>query len=233
MGSSRSTTEQKATIPAWAEAAARDVLSRAKDVSRIPYAPYYGPDVAAMTPMQVAAMQGTNQMAAAFGSPTVDVTAGMPTAQNYDGMMAYSAAPMYEAALAELERRQPGTFAALRAPFIDPITGAGGGRSASYSAPAAVPSPYVPTLAPTMPAERGGREMEYGGGRSEGRSTTSMATLGSYMPGGVNTRNPASLSNRVAAAATSRPQGAPTQSDRPVSRSSASGGGSGGMGGGK
>lgn len=158
MGSSRSTTEQKATIPAWAEAAAQDVLSRAKDVSRIPYAPYYGPDVAAMTPMQVAAMQGTNQMAAAFGSPTVDVTAGMPTAQNYDGMMAYSAAPMYEAALAELERRQPGTFAALRAPFVDPMTGAGGGGSSSYSAPAAGPSPYVPTLAPRMTAERGGRD---------------------------------------------------------------------------
>jgi uncharacterized protein YjdB len=45
-----------------------------------------------------------------------------------------------------------------------------------------------------------------------------MATPGSYMPGGVNTKNPGSRVNQ-AAAALSRPQGAPTQANKPVARS--------------
>jgi hypothetical protein len=99
-------------------------LGRADELSRIGYTPYYGPDVAAMTPMQVAAMQGTNQMASAFGMPTADPMAGMPAATNYGGMPAYSSGDLYDQALAELERRMPGQFAAMRAPFIDPVTGA-------------------------------------------------------------------------------------------------------------
>jgi hypothetical protein len=44
-----------------------------------------------------------------------------------------------------------------------------------------------------------------------------MATLGSYMPGGVNTNNPGSRVNQ-AVASLSRPQGKPTQANRPVAR---------------
>jgi hypothetical protein len=44
-----------------------------------------------------------------------------------------------------------------------------------------------------------------------------MATIGSYLPGGVNTNNPGSRINQ-AAAALSRPQGAPTQANKPVAR---------------
>ena len=122
MGGGSKTTEVK--IPEWLEDAGKEALARSRDVSRIPYAAYYGPDVAAMTPMQVAAMRGTNQMAEAFGSPTADVTAGMPPAQDYGGMSAYSAGPMYDAALEELKNRQPGTYNAIMGQFIDPITGA-------------------------------------------------------------------------------------------------------------
>jgi hypothetical protein len=139
MGGGSKSTEVK--IPQWLEDAGKEALARSRDVSRIPYAAYYGPDVAAMTPMQVAAMRGTNQMAEAFGSPTADVTAGMPPAQDYGGMSAYSAGPMYDAALAELERRQPGTYNAIMGQFIDPITGqmpvgatAAGGAGASANA---------------------------------------------------------------------------------------------------
>ena len=115
MGGGKTTTS--VTVPEWLESAAKSGLSRAEDVSRIPYAAYYGPDVAAMTPMQVAAMQGTNQMASAFGVPTADPMAGMPTAGDYGGMPAYSSGSMYDAALAELQRRQPDTYAKLMAPF--------------------------------------------------------------------------------------------------------------------
>lgn len=140
-GGSKSTS---VTIPAWLEEAGQEALARSREVSRIPYAAYYGPDVAAMTPMQVAAMRGTNQMAEAFGAPTADLSAGMPTAQDYGGMSAYSAGPMYDAAVSELQRRQPGTYNAIMGQFIDPMTGempagAYGGAGASAGAEASVP----------------------------------------------------------------------------------------------
>ena len=226
MGRGSKTTEVK--IPEWLEDAAKSGLARADAVSRIPYAAYYGPSVAAMTPAQTAAMQNTNSASSAFGLGTVDPTAGMPEAKNYNGMMAYSSGSGYDAALEELKRRQPGTYNAIMGQFIDPITGAmpagstaAGGAGASANAGANVP----------MNQRRDG-----GGGRDRmpaqggGRGTTSMATPGSYMPGGINTNNPNSVGNRMAAAM-SRPQGAPTQANRPVARPADAGGRSGGMGG--
>lgn len=87
----------------------------------------------------------------------------------------------------------------------------------------------------------GGGNMAYGGaggmpgagGLNSYGGTRSMDTIGSYMPGGVNTNNPNSLGNRLAAALTGGEQGLPTAADRPISRSSGvSGGGGGGWGGG-
>jgi hypothetical protein len=224
MGGGSKSTEVK--IPQWLEDAAKAGLARADTVSRIPYAPYYGPDVAAMTPAQIAAMQGTNRAASAFGQSTVDPMAGMPEATNYNGMMAYSSGSGYDAALAELERRQPGTYNAIMGQFIDPITGAmpagataagGAGASANAGANAQI-KPKSGGGGESMPAQGGGQ------------GTTSMATLGSYMPGGVNTNNPDSMLNRMAAAV-SPSQGAPTQANRPAPKPA--GGGSAGMGGGK
>jgi hypothetical protein len=221
MGRGSKSTEVK--IPEWLEDAAKAGLARADTVSRIPYAAYYGPSVAAMTPAQTAAMQGTNRAASAFGQSTVDPTAGMPEATNYNGMMAYSSGSGYDAALEELKNRQPGVYDAIMGQFIDPITGqmpsgASGGAGASTSTSANAP----------MNQKRGG-----GGGNrmsAQGGSggTMSMATPGSYMPGGVNTNNPDSMLNRMAAAV-SPSQGAPTQANRPVQRPA--GGGSAGMGG--
>jgi hypothetical protein len=155
MGGGSQTSTSSVQIPAWLEAAAQRNLAKADTLSQIGYTPYYGPDVAAMTPMQLAAMQGTNTAASAFGMPTADPMAGMPAAQNYDGMQAYSSGSLYDQALAELQRRQPGQYAALRAPFIDPVTGAqplapygsgggyaGGGSSSGGSvAPGPAPMP--------------------------------------------------------------------------------------------
>jgi hypothetical protein len=148
-------TSTKVEIPQWLEDAAKVGLERSEAVSRIPYAPYYGPDVAAMTPSQIASMQGTNRAASAFGQSTVDPMAGMPEATNYNGMMAYSSGSGYDAALEELKNRQPGTYNAIMGQFIDPITGAmpagasgGGGAGASANAGANVPA--------TMRREGGG-----------------------------------------------------------------------------
>jgi hypothetical protein len=238
-GGGRNTTE--VAVPAWLEQAAQRNLGRADELARIGYTPYYGPDVAAMTPMQVAAMQGTNQMASAFGMPTADPMAGMPAATNYGGMPAYSSGDLYDQALAELERRMPGQFAAMRAPFIDPVTGAQpgspygsgsamGGSGYAMGGAGAYAGAAPPAVSVATPGAGGAGRDDYRSAPSGGgRSTTSMATPGAYMPGGIYTRNPDSLVNRTAAAM-SAPQGAPTAENRPVARPSASGCGA-GMGG--
>jgi hypothetical protein len=223
MGRGSKSTEVK--VPEWLEDAAKAGLARADAVSRIPYAPYYGPDVAAMTPAQIASMQGTNSAASAFGLQTVDPMAGMPEATNYNGIMAYSSGSGYDAALAELERRQPGTYKAIMRQFIDPVTGKRYSGASGRSGASAPASANVPMSQQSGGDFGGGDRMPAQGGLG---GTTSMSTLGSYMPGGINTSNPDSFGNRMAAAV-SPSQGAPTQANRPVSRPAD--GGSAGMGG--
>jgi hypothetical protein len=90
--------------------AGQRTLQRAEDVSRMGYMPYMGPDVAAMTPLQNAAMQSTNQAAAAFGMPTAQ--GGLPAPQTFaGGVQGYSSAPIMQQALSRLSPQQQ---AALR-----------------------------------------------------------------------------------------------------------------------
>lgn len=122
-----STTEVK--VPQYIEDAARANLARADEISKIGYTPYYGPDVAAFTPMQQSSFQSTSDMAGAFGLATPssqqDIYGGMPAPTTYaNGVRGYSSAPMFEQSMAELEARRPGQYAAINAPFIDPVTGA-------------------------------------------------------------------------------------------------------------
>lgn len=223
----RETSEVK--IPEWLEAAARENLARGQAVANIGYTPYYGPDVAAMTPMQLAAIQGTSSAAGAFGLPGGGMTGmeGMPTPQTFaGGVQGYSSGGLYDQALAELQTRRPGQYNAITGMFIDPYTGAA--PSLSF-APEIAPLPTIasnPLGFGNMDGGRGegpGRAAEMAtGGRS---GTTSMNTPGSYAPGGINTRNPGSLGNRVAAAATSRSAGPTAPSggraaSRPETRSS-------------
>lgn len=139
------------TIPPWLEQAAQRNIAKAEDIARIGFTPYIGPDVAAMTPMQIAAMQGTNQAASAFGLGSVDPMAGMPQAYDFGGMSAYSSYPLYSQSLDQLQATAPGQFAALQAPFINPqtgalpgapyMTGAQGAAAAAAAAPAAAAGP--------------------------------------------------------------------------------------------
>ena len=113
------------TIPAWLEEAARRNIAKAEDISQTGFTPYMGPDVAAFTPMQQAAFQGTGQAAEAFGMPApVNPMEGMPQAYDFGGVSAYSSYPIYNQSLANLQAAAPGQFAALQAPFINPQTGA-------------------------------------------------------------------------------------------------------------
>lgn len=230
-GGKGGSTTTKVEIPAWLEDAAKSNLARADEIAKIGYTPYFGPDVAALTPMQQAAMRNTNSAASAFGmAAPSDPMAGMPAAQDFGGVQGYSAAPLYQGSVDALRASNPAQYDAIRSMFIDPQTGAQprspfGGQPAPAQAAAPV-NPYASNGSSGRDDDRN----SYSGGGSS--STTSIHTPLSYAPGGVNTRNPSSVVNR-AAAALSGPQGAPTASNRPVARPSGSSGSSSGMGGGK
>ena len=118
------------TIPEYIEAAAQRNLNKAERISQIGYTPYYGPDVAAFTPMQQAAFQNTADTAGAFGmaAPTSqqDIMGGMPAPTTYaGGVQGYSSAPMFEQSLDELGRQRPGQKSYIDSFFIDPFTGGG------------------------------------------------------------------------------------------------------------
>lgn len=107
------------SVPAWLEQAAQSGLTRGTQAAGIGYAPYIGPDVAALTPMQEAAMFNTGQASSAFGlGPSPIPSAGMPEVQTFaGGMRGYSAFPLYNQAVNELQMRDPAQYAKLTAPF--------------------------------------------------------------------------------------------------------------------
>jgi hypothetical protein len=198
------TKETQQIDPALRDAALAQ-LDMARRVGQLGPVPYKGATVAGLQPAQLAAMQNTNAGLEAFGLGGSPIPAG-------GDLSPYA---IYEQQLAQMA---PGQRAFIESMFINPMTGAAPTMQFGVQPPA--------PMAPTAPAERGGgggaeraaamaaSSRAAGGGN---RSTTSMATPASYMPGGVNTRNPGSLANRVAAAA-SAPQRAPTASNRPARR---------------
>jgi hypothetical protein len=95
---------------------------------RVGYMPYYGPDIAAFNPTQLAAFNSNIGAAEAFGMvPQGSLTAmqGMaPEATTYaGGLQAYSSGNLFDQALAELESRRPGQFAQYNKMFVNPFTG--------------------------------------------------------------------------------------------------------------
>lgn len=117
------TTQQQ--IPEYIEDASKRNLARAEEISQIGYTPYYGPDVAAFTPMQEQSFQNTNSMAGAFGLGAPQSGMGqMSPVVEAGGVRGYSSGPLYDAAVSELEQRRPGQFGAIMNQFLDPFTGA-------------------------------------------------------------------------------------------------------------
>jgi len=139
-------------IPEYIERAAQRNLNRAEQIAQMGYVPYYGPDVAAFTPMQEAAMQNVASAAGAFGlaTPTGASVTGMPTATEYaGGIRGYSSAPMFEQAQAELAARRPAQKSYIDSFFIDPVTGQYGAN-----APALVDYTQFGTMADERAAQR-------------------------------------------------------------------------------
>jgi len=154
-GGKGGSTTSSVTIPEYIEAAAQRNLNKAERISQIGYTPYYGPDVAAFTPMQQAAFQGTAQTAGAFGVPgggmsQQDIMGGMEPATTYaGGVQGYSSAPIYEQALQTLGERRPGQKAYIDSFFIDPYSG---GAAANNFAP--IDYTQYGTMADQAAAER-------------------------------------------------------------------------------
>lgn len=118
------------TMPKFAETTLQQGIGMAKDVSALGYTPYYGPDVAAFSPQQQAAFEGTNQMAAAFGMPSSSGQQYMPRSQTFEGgIQGYSSAPAFEQAVDQLAIKRPGQASYLESFTIDPITGEPGTRA--------------------------------------------------------------------------------------------------------
>ena len=139
-------------IPEYIERAAQRNLNRAEQIAQMGYVPYYGPDVAAFTPMQEAAMQNVASAASAFGlaTPTGAGVTGMPAATEYaGGIRGYSSAPMFEQAQAELAARRPAQKSYIDSFFIDPVTGQYGAN-----APALVDYTAFGTAADERAAQR-------------------------------------------------------------------------------
>lgn len=173
-GGKGGSTTSKVEIPKWLEDAAQQNLSRADMISTIGYTPQYGPDVAALTPTQEAAMANTNAGASAFGMGAAPGT-GMPAPQEFaGGVRGYSSAGLYEQALAELAARMPGQYAALREPFRDPVTGAMPigpyGRAAAPAAATPAGGAGVWGSAIINAASGGNAPNFYGGGSGGGGS---------------------------------------------------------------
>ena len=126
-GGSRSKSTE---IPAYIEDAAKSNLALADRISNIGYTPYYGPDVAAFSPQQQAAFEGTNQMADAFGMPSGSGQQYMPQAQTFEGgIQGYSSAPAFEQSVDQLAMQRPGQADYLESFSIDPMTGTPGSRA--------------------------------------------------------------------------------------------------------
>jgi len=104
-GSSTSAQE----IPDWMKEPAVRNIARAEQAQQIGYQPYYGLDVAAMNPTQMAAGQMNVDAAQAFGMAPPSLTAyqGMAQPEMVGGMRGYSSAPMYEQAVAAGAQADP------------------------------------------------------------------------------------------------------------------------------
>ena len=139
-GGKGGSTSSSVEIPEYIEKAAQRNLNKAERISQLGYVPYYGPDVAAFTPMQQASFQNTANVANAFGmgTPTSqsDIMGGMPTPTQYaGGVSGYSSAPLYEQSLDQLAMQRPAQKSYMDSFFIDPYSG-------SYGSNALMPIDY-------------------------------------------------------------------------------------------
>jgi hypothetical protein len=107
---------QQVQIPAWMEDVAKRNLARAESISKVGYMPYYGTDVVGFGPTGDMARQANIDAAIAYGMAP-EGTRATPIGDMSSGTL-------YDQAVAEYERRNPGAASYYNQFFIDPVTGA-------------------------------------------------------------------------------------------------------------
>ena len=100
-------TKQEVKLPKELMDAAKQNLVLANQVARLPPMHNFGGTVAAFTPQQVAGMAASDAAAASLGMPTAGFNTGMnipgmPQAQNFGGIQAYSTKDVYDDAMARV-----------------------------------------------------------------------------------------------------------------------------------
>ena len=117
--------KSKTTIPSWLQEPVQRNLQRAEDLAGMGYQPYYGPEVAAFNPMQIAGMQSAADAASAFGiAPQMNVASSIPQAQDFGGgLMGYGSGLGFEQAVREFQQRQPAQAALYNSQFAGPNAG--------------------------------------------------------------------------------------------------------------
>lgn len=143
---SQTTTTQ---MPAFMRPYVERNLQRAETAQKIGYQPYYGPDIAAFNPTQMAAFGSNIGAAEAFGlipRGSVSPMQGMaPEPQTFaGGVQGYSSAPLFEQALAEFEAKRPGQAAQYNKLFVDPYD-----PNKTPPTPAGPPAPVIGEIAPS------------------------------------------------------------------------------------
>lgn len=126
------TQTQKPYVPRFAETAMQQGIGMATDLAPLQdtYTPLYGPQVAALSPLEQASMQGTDMMAGAFGMPTSGNQSYLPQAQTYEGgIQGYSARPMVESMISQFREERPAQAEYRESFGIDPVTGEVGSRA--------------------------------------------------------------------------------------------------------
>lgn len=118
-------TETKASLPGYLEDASKEMLARSLSLGKTGYMPWSGPDVAALTPDQLASRRNTNNAASAFGMEVGGL--GTPGATDFgNGIWGHSSLPMYEQQMDYMRENRPGQLDYYKSHFVDPVTGAPG-----------------------------------------------------------------------------------------------------------
>lgn len=101
--------ETSQSIPKWLEDSVKSNLEKARLTGEIGYIPYYGPQVAALSPMQQSAMQNTMGAMSAFGMAPqgAQYKSSLPEPMTMGGVTGYGSGDLYSQAVAEAARRDP------------------------------------------------------------------------------------------------------------------------------
>lgn len=124
--------QQRPYVPTFAEEGMQQIVGMGQDIAPLADTPtaLYGPQVAALSPLEQASMQGTDMMASAFGMPTSGGQSYLPQAQTYaGGIQGYSAKPLAEQMIGDFQRERPAQYDYRMSFGIDPVTGEVGSRA--------------------------------------------------------------------------------------------------------